>query len=277
MSGESVLTTELLDMLAVPAEQRGDVRFSGEGATFGEERYDVPRFAAACIAAAHTLGSGGQGIDIDVVEAAEAFRSERFLTVDGKEPASLWAPLSTDYQDRNGRWLRIHANFPNHAHAAASALRAEPDVDAFRATISSGDAFELEELVVAAGGAAAALRTRNEWHHHPQYDCLKSQPLVAFKELTDPTPIVQKRPLRVLDLTRVIAGPIASRVLALYGADVLAVTAESLPQIDPLVIETGFGKRSIFLNLRDGDDAATFRRLLKKTSEVCACSTRAWI
>jgi crotonobetainyl-CoA:carnitine CoA-transferase CaiB-like acyl-CoA transferase len=77
----------------------------------------------------------------------------------------------------------------------------------------------------------------------------------------------------VLDLTRVIAGPVAGRVLALYGADVLAVTAPSLPQIDALVVETGFGKRSTFLDLRDNEDAATFHRLVT-TSDVLIESYR---
>ncbi len=273
MNDASALAGCFLDVLNVPPVQRGDVDFVAESATLYEGRYDVARFAASCIATARSLGGEGQHVKINIGEAVETFRSERYLSIDGQPPPSLWAPLSADYQDRSGRWLRIHANFLIHAHAAATALGAAPEPHAFRTAVGTGDAFYLEERIVAAGGAAAVLRTQDEWCRHPQYEQLESQPLAAFERLTNAKAIAQVRPLRVLDLTRVIAGPVAGRVLALYGADVLAVTASSLPQIDALVVETGFGKRSIFLDLRDADEAETFRRLVT-TADVLIESYR---
>ncbi len=273
MNDASTLAARLLDILDVPSAQRGDVAFATGSAPFADQRYDVPGFAAACIATAHMLGGGGQPVNVDVQEATEAFASERYLSIDGRLPQLLWAPLSADYQDRNGRWLRIHANFPNHAHAAAYALGVEQNPEDFRGAVLSGDAFDIEERIVVASGAAATLRTKDEWRSHSQQKHLELQPLIAFKKLTDAPPITRPRRLRVLDLTRVIAGPVAGRVLALYGADVLAVTAPSLPQIDALVVETGFGKRSTFLDLRDNEDAATFHRLVT-TSDVLIESYR---
>jgi len=269
----SALTACLLDVLNVPLVQRCDVDFVAKSATLYDGRYDVAQFAAACIATAHSLGGNGQRVEVNIGEAADTFRSERYLSIDHQPPPSLWAPLSADYQDRNGRWLRIHANFLIHAHAAATALGVQPEPNAFRTAVRTGDAFCLEERIVAAGGAAAALRTQDAWRRHPQYEQLESQPLAAFERLTNAKPITGVRPLRVLDLTRVIAGPVAGRVLALYGADVLAVTASFLPQIDALVVETGFGKRSIFLDLRDADETETFRRLVA-TADVLIESYR---
>ena len=68
--------------------------------------------------------------------------------------------------------------------------------------------------------------------------------------------------VRVLDLTRVLAGPVATRTLALLGADVLRVDAPWLPEADGTHIDTGFGKRTTRLALDDAADRATFEQLL---------------
>ena len=181
MRDPAALTARLLDILEVPCAQRGEVQFSNARAILdGDARYDVATFASACVATAHVLASDKQRVDVDVIEAAESFKSERHLSIDGRPPSSLWTPLSADYRDRSGRWLRIHANFPQHARAAASVLDVEPEPDAFREAILDGDAFDLEERIVVAGGAAAALRTPDEWSRHPQCGHLMSQPLVTF-------------------------------------------------------------------------------------------------
>lgn len=274
MPDPSALTSRLLDILEIPYAQRGEIGFTGICAMLDDEaRYDVASFAAACVATAHTVASATQNVHVNVFEAAEAFKSERHLSIDGRAPASLWASLSSNYRDRNDRWLRIHGNFPHHARAAANGLDAEPAPDSFREAIRHGDAFDLEERVIAAGGAAATLRTQDEWTRHPQQKHLATQPLVVFQRLTEARPVERTRPLRVLELTRVIAGPVAGRVLALHGADVLAVTAPSLPQVDALVVDMGFGKRSTFLDLRHVHQAAVFRDLVA-TADVLLESYR---
>ncbi len=67
----------------------------------------------------------------------------------------------------------------------------------------------------------------------------------------------------MLDLTRVIAGPVCGRTLAAHGADVLLVTAAHLPQMGTLVIDNGRGKLSGFVDLRDAAGRETLAALTR--------------
>jgi hypothetical protein len=146
---------------------------------------------------------------------------------------------------------------------------AESRTDVARA-IGTWRAFELEDALAAAGACATAARTRAEWLAHEQGRAVRTEPLLDVTLLdapaTAPTPGVGDQPLRgvrVLDLTRVIAGPTATRTLAAHGADVLRVSAAHLPEIESLLPDTTLGKRSTMLDLHDAAGAATFRDLLR--------------
>jgi crotonobetainyl-CoA:carnitine CoA-transferase CaiB-like acyl-CoA transferase len=112
------------------------------------------------------------------------------------------------------------------------------------------------------------VRSNAEWLEHPHGKMLAGKPLVEITKIGDSDPIpIDKgdRPLsgiKVLDLTRILAGPIAARTLAEYGADVLMVTAEHLPQVPEHVKDTSHGKRSCFLNLHHAEDLATIKKLI---------------
>jgi crotonobetainyl-CoA:carnitine CoA-transferase CaiB-like acyl-CoA transferase len=69
--------------------------------------------------------------------------------------------------------------------------------------------------------------------------------------------------VRVLDLTRVIAGPVCGRTLAVHGADVMLVTAAHLPQMMPLVMDNGRGKLSTFIDLRNANGRETLAALAR--------------
>ncbi|WP_231949480.1 CoA transferase [Alloactinosynnema sp. L-07] len=136
------------------------------------------------------------------------------------------------------------------------------------AEVARWPAAEVAEAVVAAGGAAACLRSADEWRVHPQGKAVAAEPLMAIERIGDaparPLPPAD-RPLagvRVLDLTHVIAGPACGRVLAAHGADVLHVGAARLPTVFPLVVDHGFGKRTCHLDLRAEENRATLRGLL---------------
>ena len=217
-------------------------------------------------------------VRVDAREAAIAFRSERYLRVDGA-PLPALDRLTGDYLARDG-WVRLHCNYPNHRDAALRALGLRTDdlrtddPDAVSAAVSRRDAVEIEEAVHAAGGAAAALRSPAQWHAHPQSLAVSAVPLVAVDQL-DPTPPDRlppaERPLqgvRVLDLTRVIAGPVAGRTLAAHGAQVLRVGADHLPLVPALVIDTGFGKRFCHIDLRAHSGRETLRRLIAEADIV---------
>jgi crotonobetainyl-CoA:carnitine CoA-transferase CaiB-like acyl-CoA transferase len=222
-------------------------------------------------------------VRVDARDAAIAFRSERYLRIDGA-PLPALDRLTGDFPARDG-WVRLHCNYPNHRNAALRALGLstdDPDAvatavskrDAVATAVSKRDAVETEEAILGAGGAAAALRSPAHWRTHPQSRAISTVPLVAVDQL-DPTPPDRlppaDRPLRgvrVLDLTRVIAGPVAGRTLAAHGAQVLRVGADHLPLVPALVVDTGFGKRFCHIDLRAHSGRETLRRLIAEADVV---------
>ena len=157
------------------------------------------------------------------------------------------------------RWplVRIHANFPHHRDGVLRLLGCRHDAEAVSRALQSWDAFGFEDAAAAAGMVVTAMRSFDEWDAHPQGKAVAGLPLLSIERIGDAPPLPlppAARPLsgvRVLDLTRVIAGPVCGRTLAGHGADVLLVTGPHLPSIEPLVMETGPGKRACSLDLRN--------------------------
>ena len=146
-------------------------------------------------------------------------------------------------------------------------LQCESNANAVANAVSKWDSHELEEAVATARACGSIVRSNDEWLQHPHGAMLSLKPLVEIEKLgeTDPIPFPKgKRPLdgiRVLDLTRILAGPIAARTLAENGANVLMVTAEHLPQVPEHVMDTSHGKRSCFLNLNKEKELETLKKL----------------
>ncbi len=229
--------------------------------------------AASALAAADLwrLRSGRrQSVSVDMRHAAVEFRSERYLRVDGKAAPESWDKIAGIYRCGDGGFVRLHTNFPHHRDGILALLDCPHDRDAVARALKVWDAFEFEEKAAEAAMVVAALRSFDEWDAHPQAKALSGLPLVAIERIGEakPEPLpLTARPLsgvRVLDLTRVIAGPVCGRTLAAHGADVLLVTAPHLPSIETLVIDTGRGKRSTSLDLRDEAQRQTLRALLSK-------------
>ncbi|MFD8492062.1 CoA transferase [Amycolatopsis sp. NPDC059657] len=194
-------------------------------------------------------------VTVDTRHAAAAFHSEAYLLkAFSPDGGDIWAPLSGNYQARDG-WVRLHCNHPQHADAVCWALGVPPTVQAVTAAVAKRSAHDVQEAVIAAGGAAALMRSAEEWAAHPQGQAVSELPLTGNDVIGDgPKRELWEsdRPLggiRVLDLTHVIAGPVAGRVLAAHGANVLHLGAAHLPAVAPLVMDTGMGKKSAYLNL----------------------------
>ncbi|RFC75904.1 CoA transferase [Streptomyces sp. AcE210] len=227
---------------------------------------------AAAELAARRTGRPVPRVVLDDGALATAFVSERHLLIDGRATVNF-APLSRFWRTADG-WLRTHANYPHHRARLLAALGLGDDasVERVAALLAERSAAEVEETVYAAGGLAVALRTTEEWAAHPQAVAIAARPLLDRERLdkTAPRslppltgdPLLPASGLRVLDLTRVTGGPVATRTLALFGADVLRVDAPQLPEDPEAHADTGFGKRSTRLDLTGAADRRAFQDLL---------------
>ncbi|AVT75845.1 carnitine dehydratase [Rhodopseudomonas palustris] len=227
--------------------------------------------AASGLAAAEiwAMRSGqAQGVSVDIRHAAIECRSERYLRKNDEPPPPAWDPLAGVYQVKGGRYVRLHTNFPHHRDAVCRVLACEPVRDAVQAALLQWEGEAFETAAYAAGGVVALMRSREEWQALPQAAALDALPLVEITKIGEaaPKPWPEgRRPLsglRVLDLSRVIAGPVAGRTLAAHGADVMLVSSPRLPSIPWLVIDTGRGKLSSFADLTTPEGHAALRELL---------------
>jgi crotonobetainyl-CoA:carnitine CoA-transferase CaiB-like acyl-CoA transferase len=210
-----------------------------------------------------------QDVKVEMRAAAASLRSARYLKVDGQSPKEIWDPLSGYYPVKDGRWVSIHCNFRNHRDAAMKVLGATDRAAAEQAS-RGWDGLALEEAIHAAKGCAGFARTGAEWALHPHAAAVATQPLLEIVKIGDapPQPLPEGvRPLagvRVLDLTRVLAGPTCARTLAEHGADVLKITGAHLPDSGSSELDTGIGKLSAHLDLRTPEGADTLRTLLRE-------------
>jgi crotonobetainyl-CoA:carnitine CoA-transferase CaiB-like acyl-CoA transferase len=211
-----------------------------------------------------------QEIAVDTRQATASLRSGHYMQMDGAPVSSDRNPMMGVYPAMNGRWSYLHCNFPNHRAAALSVLGVEEDREAMARAVAKWDALELEEAIIAANGAGGMVRTMDEWAQHPQGVAVASLPLLEIVKIGDsPSEKLPDgdRPLsgiRVLDLTRVLAGPTCARTLAEHGADVLKVTGAHLPSIGHQEYDTGHGKLSTHLDLREPYDLEIMRGLVRE-------------
>ena len=222
--------------------------------------------ATSALAAAEiwrARGGARQRVSVDMRHAAIEFRSERYLRVDGAAPPGLWDAIAGAHRCGDGRWIRLHTNLPHHRDGALTLLACDNDRDAVKRALTDWEAEKFETAAAEAGLVAAMMRSPDEWAAHPQGQAVAGEPLISIEKIADapPRPLAPaSRPLgdvRVLDLTHVIAGPVCGRTLAAHGATVLLITAPHLPVMQTLVVDTGRGKLSAQIDLREpaGDEA----------------------
>ncbi|MFP3515342.1 CoA transferase [Pseudomonas sp. SIMBA_077] len=236
--------------------------------------YRVTELASASMAAValsiaklRALNSGQpiESVEVDRRLASLWFSSS--LRPSGWKVPSLWDAVAGDYRTKDG-WIRLHTNAPHHRSAAEHILGAQTDKASMAKAVAQWDKLALESAIVEAGGCAAQMRSPEQWSQHPQGRAVADEPLIHLdrracvnvsSRAVDPA-----RPLagiKVLDLTRVLAGPIATRCLAAYGAQVLRI--DSPDWNEPGVVpEVTLGKRLIRMNLRDQVALQTFKQLL---------------
>jgi len=227
--------------------------------------------AAAALAAAQIwqMRSGqSQNVAVDMGHAVVECRSERYLRVDGKPPPPAWDAIAGIYKTRDRRFVRLHTNFTHHRDAVCKVLGCRPDRDAVQAALLQWDGEAFESAAYAAGGVVAMMRSFAEWSALPQARAIATLPPLTIEKIGEAAPRpwpAGDRPLaglRVLDLSRVIAGPVAGRTLAAHGADVLLISGPDLPAIPWLTIDTGRGKLAGFVELASEQGRERLRELL---------------
>lgn len=271
------LTALNLAALDAPTDALDRLEFSGDGnllSAFAVTDMAAAAVAAAALSIAELIGQRAGTAPRVVVDrrlASKWFQSS--IRPLGWSLPTPWDPIAGDYPTRDG-WIRLHTNAPHHRAAAESVLGAQATKEAMALAVAGWQSVDLETAVVEAGGCAAEMRSRDDWLHHPQGQAVVSDPLVQIVSTEHgPAPrwhVPATRPLegvRVLDLTRVLAGPVASRFLAGYGADVLRIDPPSWDE-PGVVPEVALGKRCARLDLRRPDDRTVFTQLLSEADVV---------
>jgi len=269
--------------LGGPADLLGRLTATGPR-TVLPSQFDVTGLATASVAAATVAAAeflavrndrGPLPVTVDSRQACAAFAAEALFTPVGWERPDIWDPIAGNYRARDG-WIRLHTNYAYH-RAAVERLLGAADRESVRAAVAEWKAEELETAVVEAGGCAAVMRTREDWLASPAGAATADAPLTAVTDRQRPDgaavaggadgapgaggPLPYSG-VRVLDLTRVIAGPIGTRFLAAYGADVLRIDRPGFAEVPALLPETTAGKRTAALDLRAAVDRAAFESLV---------------
>jgi crotonobetainyl-CoA:carnitine CoA-transferase CaiB-like acyl-CoA transferase len=248
------------------------VRETGEGG--------LPSYFSVTDLAAASIGAAGLSISELLAEADGTLRDVavdrrlaslwfgRAIVPEGWEMSPGWEPLAGDYETRDG-WIKLHTNAPHHRAAALAVLGCIPEREAVATAVRRWTRDALEEAVVGAGGCAAAMRSETDWAAHPQGAAVAAEPLVGWTEQAGgaevdwrPDPSRPLLGLRVLDLTRVLAGPVATRFLAGFGAEVLRI--DPLDWDEPGVVpDVVLGKSCARLDLRSAEGKRRLETLLQ--------------
>ncbi|MBX3502365.1 MAG: CoA transferase [Alphaproteobacteria bacterium] len=253
-----------------------DVRFSGGDPVFPTP-FAIGSAGAAALGAIGVAASDlwrlrsgrGQSVAVDLRAAAASLRSNTYVLRDGRKPVS-WDPLAGHYATADGRHMFLHTNHPHHRAGALRVSGAKSEDRAgLAAAVAEWKGQDIEDAIAAAGMVGGLTRTQAEWAAHPHGQAVSTLPLFEIVKIGEAPP--QKLPagdrplagIRVLDLTRVLAGPTCGRVLAENGAEILHIAAEHLPYQTDLLMDTGHGKRGAYLDLRDAANVETLKALVR--------------
>lgn len=276
---------EVMAVRGKGAPEPGEVTITGADPVFST-RFKIGETCAAVLAGVGVavgdlwqLKTGRrQKAAIDVRHAGAGLRSSTYmqrpgangayeLVVNKKHEAMIG--ITQPWPTKDGRWVLPHFGLPNLQERMLKLLACEPTPESVAKAVAKWDALDLEAAIDEARVCGGMVRSNAEWLATPHGKVLAAKPIVEVMKIgdSDPEPLpAGDRPLsgiKALDLTRILAGPIAARTLAEHGAEVLMVTVEHLPQIAEHVLDTSHGKRSCFLDLSQSDNAATLKRLVK--------------
>lgn len=267
--------------LGLPVESLNALEFSGSGNGLPSS-FKLGHLAQASIGLsallaaqiyAHRSGIPIPTVTVPLDHAAIEFKSERLYTLANQPTPSPWGPIGGLHKTSDG-YVRVHDSFPNHRDGARALLGCPPDAtrEDLGTSISSWRSVDLESAAFDSNIVMSALRSYKEWDVLPQARAIADFPILLRKlsdgpvglpkEMLNANPDKCLRGLRVLELSRVIAAPLAGKTLAVHGADVLWVTSPNLPDLPAIDREFGRGKRTIQLDLTSEVDRDNLSTLL---------------
>ncbi|MBT5898421.1 MAG: CoA transferase, partial [Rhodospirillaceae bacterium] len=276
---------EVMDIRGKGMPTDNDITITGNDPVFSTE-FKIGETCAAALAGIGVAVSDiwemktgrRQDAAIDARAAAAALRSTVYMqTPDAggsfnrvvNEAHEFMIKMTQPWPTKDGRWFLPHFGLPNLKERVLGVLGCDSNPEAVATAVATWDAMDLEAAIDEARGCGGMVRSNEEWLTSAHGQVLAGKPIVEIIKIadSDPEPLPQgSRPLsgiRALDLTRILAGPIAARTLAENGADVLMVTADGLPQIKEHVMDTNHGKRSCYLDLKSSEDAARLKQLVR--------------
>ncbi|KAH7913945.1 CoA-transferase family III [Hygrophoropsis aurantiaca] len=266
---ENGLPSELLSHLHLSRTPDNAIDSSFRIAHAAQTAVGLSGLAAAYF---HHLRTGTiQDVSVDARHAILDISSELWYTVDGEMPtSSIWDPLAGIYKTKGDGYVRLHTNFPHHREGIIRLLDCEGTREAVQRELLTRNAIDFETQAAMAGMCVSAFRSFEEWDNHPQAIASLNTPPIALIKIGDAphreTSSSVSSPLeniRVLDLCRVLSGPVCGRTLAAHGADVLLVTSPNLPALPLLDIDTSRGKRTTQLDLTCLSDRNILAGLVK--------------
>ncbi|MEO1292776.1 MAG: CoA transferase [Pseudomonadota bacterium] len=235
-------------------------------------------FAALGEAAARLAehrGAGAPDVSVSARAAELGMMACDLLQIDG-QPVSGWDPVTGAYETAVG-WVYVHANFPHHRDGFLSLVGAPPEKAAIQTALRARSAAEWENEAQRHGLLIIRVRSRDDWRRDADTVASEALPVLRVEPAATgapgPLPVgaTAAKPLaglRVLDLSRVIAGPMAGRHLAGLGAEVLRIGGAHLPVAHPLPVDTGWGKHSASLDLRREEDRRQLAVLVREAHVV---------
>ncbi|CCL98720.1 uncharacterized protein FIBRA_00725 [Fibroporia radiculosa] len=276
MEDPLVAARPLWHALDLPSESLSRLHLSRDPDPAVDSSFKLGTAAQASLSAAefHQLRTDvEQTVSVNARHAVLEFKSEAWYAIDGKLPSgTLFDDIAGLYKTKDNSYVRLHTNFPHHRQGLLNILKCKPTRQAVADALLQWNAVDLETEASVQKMVATALRSFDEWDEHPQGKALANTPPVQLLKIGEaPKREIDgqyNRPLegiRVLDLTRVLAGPVCGRTLAAHGADVLLVTSPNLPALPFLDADTSRGKRATQLDLTDPKDHATMATLVKDT------------
>lgn len=275
----------LAQLLRLAGRERPDFVSIETGAPALPTRFAADEAAAAALAAGGVIAAdlwrlrGGERQDVQVSTREAAAGLISFLHQGFDDPTrapDLRRRHLTNAEGfmpaRDGRVVYLHQSFAPSVPKMLRLLGCPDERDAVLATVAKWDALELENAIAEAGVCGAMVRSPGEWDACEQGRILAARPVVEVTRIADsppePLPPGAEAPLsgvRVLDLTRVLAGPTCARTLAQYGAEAMSITSPNLPFVPGFVSDTGHGKLSAYLDLTEEDDRARLRQLVRES------------